>query len=96
MINTFPDYNCNPSLISSMLEKIINLDKYDYPEINSNGDKVWYNSEGELHRENGPAVICPNAYTVYWVNGKIHRLDGPAVIFYNGTEEFWEYGVQIK
>lgn len=42
---------------------------------------------GEIHREDGPAVICyyknGNIRTIYYFKkGKIHREDGPAKICY--------------
>ena len=96
MIITFPKYKYNPSLIESMIDKIITLDRHDYPEINSNGTKRWFNSEGKIHRENGPAVIWTDGTVCYYQDGKRHREDGPAIIWYNGDEEYWEYGKRIK
>lgn len=38
-----------------------------------------YIMNGQLHREDGPAVKIGNRLE-YWLNGKRHREDGPAVI----------------
>jgi hypothetical protein len=46
---------------------------------------------GELHRENGPAVSTYSAKKWYQ-NGKRHRLDGPAIEFANGNKEWYQHG----
>jgi hypothetical protein len=38
----------------------------------------WENEQGQIHRENGPAIIGGNGYKAWHINGKRHRLDGPA------------------
>ena len=91
MIITFPEYNYDVSKIESTIEKIINLDKYDYSEIDSQGNKSWYNKEREYHRLDGPAIIFNEWSIEYWIDGHLHREDGPAVIYYNGGKEYWEY-----
>jgi len=37
----------------------------------------WY-LNGELHREDGPAVEEANGYKAWYINGDLHRTDGPA------------------
>jgi hypothetical protein len=37
------------------------------------------NAEGQLHCDNGPAVIYPNGTKIWYRWGKVHRTDGPAV-----------------
>jgi hypothetical protein len=44
----------------------------------SNGNIEW-RVNGELHREDGPAVERINGYKAWCINGKRHREDGPAV-----------------
>ena len=75
-----------------MIDKIINLNKFDCPEIDSDGTKRWYNEEGQLHCEYGPAVIESDGYIAYYQDDKLHRLDGPAIIYPNGTVEYWVNG----
>ena len=49
----------------------------------------WRNSDGQLHRVHGPAIIHTNG-TRYWMqNGMRHRADGPAVIWYDGTVNWY-------
>ena len=43
-----------------------------------NGDVEWYKT-GELHREDGPAVIKNNGDKEWFFKGKHHREDGPAI-----------------
>jgi len=56
----------------------------------SNGDRVWYNDQHQLHRENGPAIV--NKHTgieIWYKNGVLHREDGPAIIFNKFNKEWW-------
>ena len=63
----------------------------DGSQLLSDGSQQWrYN--GELHREDGPAVIWPDGTQVWWQNNKIHRVDGPAVIEANGTQFWYQNG----
>jgi hypothetical protein len=56
--------------------------------ILEDGTKRWY-LNGELHREDGPAIECANGTKWWYLNGKIHREDGPAIECANGTK--WWY-----
>lgn len=40
----------------------------------------WLNNNGEVHRDNGPAIVLSNGDTYYYKNGEIHRDYAPAVI----------------
>ncbi len=41
------------------------------PEIDSDGNKRWFNKNGEYHRENGPAIVeWANGDKWWWINGK--------------------------
>jgi hypothetical protein len=44
---------------------------------------------GEVHQENGPAIVWKNGQRDWFLNGKRHRIDGPAVIEQNGKTEWW-------
>lgn len=62
---------------------------------------VTYKYMGQLHREDGPAVVShmedkEGKFLVcieFWREGKRHREDGPAYIGYFGDEEYWKHGV---
>ena len=56
--------------------------------VSPNDTKRWYNEDGQLHRERGPAVIWPDGAEEWWLNGQLHRDVGPAVILLGG-EEWW-------
>jgi hypothetical protein len=49
--------------------------------------KSWY-LNGQLHREDGPAVECSNGNKYWFLNGKRHREDGPAIES-NGGYKSW-------
>lgn len=48
------------------------------------------NSNGDLHCNDGPAMISSNSSVYYYVNGKQHRVDGPATIDSQGNM-FWMF-----
>ena len=54
------------------------------------GTKRYLNSNNELHRIDGPAVIFPDGEVLWCVNGRLHREDGPAIINASGSQ-FWYY-----
>lgn len=63
-----------------------NLVKNHY-EDGSLESEIWYDEEGNRHREDGPAMILytPEGSLIseeFYVHGKAHREDGPAVIHY--------------
>ena len=37
-------------------------------EVDGDGNKFYYNKEGDLHRVHGPAVECADGSKVWWVN----------------------------
>lgn len=50
--------------------------------------KRWRDSDGNLHREDGPCwIICePNGLVLFeefYIGGIRHNINGPATIFYN-------------
>lgn len=52
----------------------------------------WVNSQGELHRVDGPAIEYNKGTKEWYLNGKRHREDGPAVDCTNGTKEWYVSG----
>ncbi len=53
---------------------------------------IWRDKNGELHRDDGPAVIEPDGAQEWYQHGKWHRDDGPAIITPNGTREWYQHG----
>jgi hypothetical protein len=64
--------------------------------INKEGSRFWYNSKGELHRENGPAVEKADGHKEWWVNGLYHRVDAPAVERIDGGNCWFLNGVRHR
>ena len=60
--------------------------KYEV-KVYKNGNKYWYQN-GELHREDGPAMEYANGDKYWYKEGKYHRIDGPAVELANG-DKYW-------
>jgi len=60
-------------------------------EVTENSTK-WFNLEGKLHREDGPAVEYANGDKSYYINDKFHREDGPAVEWANGDKAYYING----
>ena len=63
--------------------------------IGPTGSVQYTNSEGKLHRENGPAQIT-DLHSFWLRNGILHRTDGPAVEWFDGKfEEYYIDGVKL-
>ena len=63
-------------------ENFINKPDIEYYDNGQKKSERWY-LNGELHREDGPAIQCWNIYGQKWIeqwvlNDKYHRVDGPA------------------
>ena len=56
--------------------------------INSDGTKVWRNAQGQVHNEEGPAVIYNDGSQAWYIHGGRHRENGPAGIYADG-EKSW-------
>ena len=59
------------------------------PKIDSAGNKIWRNANGEPHRLDGPAFEYADGSKAWCINGWCHRLDGPAIINANGNKQWW-------
>ena len=55
----------------------------------------WYNLEGQLHRENGPAIEWDDGSKAWFINGKRHRVDGPAIEKVNGYKVWYINGQEL-
>jgi len=53
------------------------------------GTKRWYNTKGDLHREDGPAVENVYGTKIWYINGKKHREDGSAIEWYYGAKDWF-------
>lgn len=61
-----------------------------------NGTQEWRNSAGQLHRENGPALILKDGTEKWYCKGKLHRDLGPAAIHPHGLREWYQHGVRHR
>ena len=78
------------------------------PVMDEYVNKYWYDSDGKLHREDGPAAEYANGDKLWYKHGKWHREDGPAIEYSNGSssyylkyikyteEEYWEKIKELK
>ena len=60
-------------------------------KINSFGDKFW-RLNGQLHREDGPAIEYPNGHQFWYLNGLRHRENGPACEYDDGDKHWFLHG----
>ena len=43
------------------------------------GDKIWRNEKGQIHRKKGPAIEYSYGNREWWQNNKRHRVGAPAI-----------------
>jgi hypothetical protein len=61
--------------------------------IDKYGVKRWY-LNGELHREDGPAVEHIGVAKAWYLNGVCHREDGPAIEYGDDYKRWFLNGKQ--
>ena len=57
------------------------------------GARRYFNGIGQLHCEDGPAVVWADGTKEWWQNDQRHRIDGPALIWAEGSEFWYQNGV---
>ena len=57
--------------------------------VDEYGDKYYYNSLNQRHRENGPAIERANGSKEWYINNQFHREDGPAIERADGTKAWY-------
>ena len=62
--------------------------------VGPDGTRKYYNSAGQLHCEEGPAIVYPYGRHEWYRNGLRHRTDDPAIEWGCGACEWWIDGVQ--
>ena len=60
-------------------------------KVFADGDKYWY-LNGEIHREDGPAVERADGDKCWYLKGKLHREDGPAIEWADGDKAWYLKG----
>jgi len=63
-------------------------------KVYDNGTQEWW-LNGNLHREDGPAVIYADGTQEWYLDDKRHREDGPAVIYADGGQAWWLNGKEV-
>ena len=63
-------------------------------EVDDVGTRRYYNSAGDLHRDEGPAVEYVDKSKQWFQDGLCHREDGPAFITARGTRK-WAINVRL-
>jgi len=69
------------------------MENYSKKEIDVHG-VYYYNSMGDYHRTDGPAVEYVFGLKFWYIIGKCHRLNGPASISSNGDDEWVINGIK--
>jgi hypothetical protein len=59
-------------------------------------DRIEWYKDGELHREDGPAIETENGAKYWYQWGKLHREDGPAVELISGANTWYLNGVRHR
>jgi hypothetical protein len=57
--------------------------------IDEDGNKYWKLPNGDLHREDGPAIEYIDGDKYWYINGQSHREDGPAIEFINSYKSWY-------
>jgi len=70
------------------------MKEYTVKVFEEAGIKHWY-LNGELHREDGPAVEWANGFKAWYRNGELHREDGPAAEWATGDKYWWLNGKRV-
>jgi len=60
--------------------------------INEYGTKIYKNSKGYYHREDGPALEYTNGDKFWYKEGRWHRENSPAREWIDGNKEWWKKG----
>ena len=58
--------------------------------------QVHLNPNGELHRDDGPAIERAGGDKEWYKNGELHRDDGPAIERADGYKAWYKNGKKIK
>lgn len=59
-------------------------------------DREEWRLHGQLHREDGPAVVRNNGDKLWYRHGKLHREDGPAEDCLPDCRAWWRDGVMHR
>ena len=60
------------------------------------GARQYFNQDGLLHNENGPAIIDEVGSKAWIINGHYHREDCPAIMFKSGKNLYFYKGKRVN
>lgn len=84
-------------VINGKLTQQIDQDTYKLISPDSEGKILYINSQGDYHRNDGPAIIHTDGKVEYYYHGKLHRENNePAVIFPNGSNIYYSWGIKTR
>ena len=64
-----------------MTPELVLYEKLKYHvKVGPDGRRSYYNGAGQLHRDDGPAIIDSDGVEYWFQNDKQHRVGGPAVV----------------
>ena len=65
-------------------------------EVDKWGARCYYNTNGQLHRENGPAIEYADGSKSWYKNDQYHRTDGPAIDWTRGRKAWYINGEELS
>ena len=60
------------------------------------GSRRYYNTAGQLHRDEGPAIVQFDGTVKWFQNGKLHRDAGPAIEYASGIRIWVKQGLRHR
>ncbi len=72
------------------------MDYKEYVVRADNYKTEWFNKEGQLHREDGPAREYVNGGKFWIQNSLRHREDGPACEYADGDKRWFIHGKELS
>ena len=65
-------------------------------KTNRFGTRFYYDTNGQLHRTDGPAIEYVDGSKSWCQNGQRHRTDGPAVEWPGGSKAWYINGERLN
>ena len=65
-------------------------------EVDQYGVVRYRNSDGQLHRVDGPAIEWEDGSREWWLHGRLHRVDGPAYEGADGSRSWYRHGKLLR
>jgi hypothetical protein len=66
-----------------------------YTDVEIVNGVTKYTLDGDLHREDGPALISAQGDENWYLNGLRHRVGGPAIVTRNGAQFYYVAGQRV-